>query len=171
MKKVIILTIATGICLSANATDPKPASQPVPAQGEALYLHCFRATLGMKVQPSLDKTPATPPARLLSIKLTLGKEFDLQVGEHHHGLKGTIFKDELGLRGKLDGSFGMSYHTFEGRIVEEKPFDPELLGFFSGASPFRCVVSRKRNITPFLEAQKKVDAERLAKATRKTYER
>ncbi|MGB0579256.1 MAG: hypothetical protein ACPGVU_06090 [Limisphaerales bacterium] len=132
------------------------------------YLHCFRPTHGMKLPPSNDRTPATPPQRLLSIKLQPPQEFDVQVGDRHHHLKGQIKYTRSGIHGAFEGSFGMSGHGFSGRIIPEQVFDPQLRGFASGISPFRCVLSTNRNVTPFLEAQKKLDAETLAKATRRT---
>ncbi|MCU0797885.1 MAG: hypothetical protein MUF31_18340 [Akkermansiaceae bacterium] len=154
-----------------SAFSPKVEAAP-PPDGESLYLHCFRPTYGQKVilDPSENKdaTPATPASALLTLKIRLGSEFYVSVGERGYWLAGKTFSDGGRLMASFEGMFGSSSHVFNGPIELEKVFDPKVSAFFSAVMPFRCVFSRHKDVKPFLDAQTVLDEKRLAEATEST---
>lgn len=152
---------------SLSVSDKIPAGTE---RSEILYLHCFRTTWGMKVPPTRDGTPATPPERMLTLRVTPGVEFEVHVGKFNDQVKGMVSRTGDALHAKLQGGFGSSVHAFEGKVELEKPFDPDLLGFSSAVMPFRVVLSKSMDIEPFLEKQPEIDQRKLEKATKITRE-
>ncbi len=65
----------------------------------------------------------------------------------------------------LQGAFGSTQHRFNGTVELDRVSDPELSGFASAAMPFRCVLSKSKAVKPFLDAQSRLDKQRLAEAT------
>jgi hypothetical protein len=147
----------------------------LPAIGESLYLHCFRPTYGQKVilDPSeiKDATPATPPTALITLKVTLGSDFEVSIGERKFGkwLAGKTYWEGGRPMASFEGMFGTSSHGYKGPIELEKVFDPNgVTMMFSAIKPFRCVFSRHKEVKEFLDAQAILDAKQLAEATELT---
>ncbi len=177
MMKTNILSIGIAFLglLSVVSAVPPKLEAASPQDGESLYLHCFRPTYGQKVvlDPSENKdaTPATPPSALLTLKIRLGADFDVSVGERKGGylLKGKTFWEGDRLMGSFEGMFGSSSHAHSAPVRLEEVFDPNGGGaFFSAVMPFRCVFSRHKEMKPFLDAQTVLDEKRLAAATEST---
>jgi hypothetical protein len=147
----------------------------MPTVGESIYLHCFRPTYGQQVvlEPSevKDAARATPPNALLSLKVQLGGDFEVRLGELNRGywLSGKTSWEGERLMASFKGMFGSSIQSFNGPVELEKVFDPNgVLVFASGIHPFRCVFSRHQEMKPFLDAQIVLDEKRLAEATETT---
>ncbi|MDB6077551.1 MAG: hypothetical protein JWO82_1298 [Akkermansiaceae bacterium] len=135
------------------------------ADGETLYLHCFRITWGR--QPVRDPdgtqyfTAGTPPAALLTLKVTAGQPFEAIVGGSDN-VSGEVTRDHDSFTLDFKGRFGNSQHRLSGPVELEKPFDPEWFSLVSMLTPFRCVLSTSKDIKPFLSAQKIIDAKEFA---------
>lgn len=143
------------------------------AEGEGediLFLHCFRATSEQRVvvdpHARKDKMPATPPSRLVTLKVNVGIPFEI-IDSRAHTISGQVMVDGESYRATLEGSFGSGF-KFSGRVELEKVFDTEITWFSGAVFPCRFVFSKKKDITPFLLAQVEIDAKNLEEATELT---
>lgn len=162
MRLQLAMVLGPMLLLAPLGADEEGAEGP---EGEGkLYLHCFRASRGMKAPGSLDSTPSTPPQRLISMLVKSGEPFDLALSSSSKGIAGVIRREKDGVEVRLTGRFGTSSHQFEGSVALDEVFDPQLQGFSGAVTGFRCVISTKREIDSFLEAQSKLDASRLEQA-------
>lgn len=137
---------------------------------EILYLHCFHPTFGQQVvvdpHAPKDTTPATPPSRLITLKVNVGIPFEF-VDSRAHGISGHIMADGDSHRATLEGGFGSGVR-FSGRVELEKVFNPEITWFSGGVFPCRFVFSKNKDISPFLSTQVEIDAKNLQRATELT---
>lgn len=139
------------------------------AEGEAkdiLFLHCFRSTSGQQVvvdpHAPRDKTPATPPSRLMTLKVNVGIPFEI-IDSCAHSISGQVMVEGESHRAALEGSFGSGF-KFSGPVELEKVFDTEITWFSGAVFPCLFVFSKNKDITPFLQAQTEIDAKNLREA-------
>jgi hypothetical protein len=137
---------------------------------EILYLHCFCSTSGHQVvvdpHAPKDMTPATPPARLMTLRVNVGIPFEI-IDSRTHTISGQVMVDGESHRATLKGSFGSGF-KFSGRVELEKVFDTEIAWFSGAVFPCRFVFSKNRDITPFLQLQTEIDVKNLQEATELT---
>ncbi len=168
MKPFTIIALILFTLLNAQSQAVEAAQS---TGGEVLYLHCFRATGGQKVvvdpNSAQDKSPATPPARLIALRVSVESDFAVVVGDRGDKISGRISRNNGSLNATLEGSFGSGF-KFSGKVEIEKVFDPELTWFSGAVFPCRCVFSKHQEIESFLKAQAELDAKSLEEATERT---
>jgi hypothetical protein len=120
---------------------------------ENLYLHLWH--------PTYYNTPAQLPAGIDTMAPRIGYLI------HGNGQEaGRISQRDGRLMADLTYSFGLSQGSYRGPMILEQPVDPQTYGFSGGISPFRMVLSKQREVTPFLQKQVEEDRERLEKSSR-----
>lgn len=167
MRQIVMKELSVLLILIISLASSGITEDDVTCEG-VVYLHCFRSSRGLS--SNLDSSEATPPQRILSMRLTLDRPIDVSVSPQSKGISGVIRHREKGFFVSLTGRFGTSSHGFEGEVVLDEIFDPILEGFSGAVNPFRCVISTSKDITPFLRAQAKADAE-LNEENRRTRRR
>ena len=139
---------------------------PAHAAEEKIYLHCFTPTYGQAIQwddqPKVAKP--TPPARLITLNVTIGSDFKSNLPRHGH-LSGKVTRVNEAMGVVLEGSYGSSSFAFSGNVQLESVFKPGITGAASAVFPVLCVLSKHKEIEPFLKAQAAADSERLKQAT------
>ena len=158
MRQIVMKKLSVLLILIISLASSGIAEDDVTSEG-VVYLHCFRSSRGLS--SNLDSSEATQ--RILSIRLTLDRPIDVSVSPQSKGISGVVRHREKGFFVSLTGRFGTSSHVFEGEVVLDEIFDPILEGFSGAVNPFRCVISTSKDITPFLRAQAKADAEPMKK--------
>lgn len=137
---------------------------------EVLYLHCFRPTYGQKVvldpKGGKDRKSEKPPVRLVTLKVDVGRPFEV-ICSRMDGVSGEVSTEGGSYFVRLEGAFGSGF-KFSGKVELEKAFDPDVIWFSSAVYPCRCVVSKHKDIAPFLKAQVEIDRKRLQAATELT---
>jgi hypothetical protein len=136
---------------------------------EILYLHCFQPTYGHKIDPKPGEEPATPPARLIPLRVTPGSDFEAMWGVRGHAIAGRVSRNKDSLDITLQGNCGSGF-AFNGKVEVEKVFDPGLTWFSGVVFPCRCVLSKHKEIEPFLQAQAATDAKKLEEATASSHQ-
>ena len=140
------------------------------AEEDTLYLHCFTQTTGMQVvydDNPRDLTKETPPTRLVTLRLSVDKTFEALIGSGHHQLEGIVTMKDGEPHITLSGGFRSGF-AFSGNVEMEKVFDPNITWFSGAVSTPRCVLSKHKEIQPFLKAQATLDAEGLRQATERS---
>ena len=136
------------------------------AEEDTLYLHCFTQTTGMQVvydDSPRDLTKETPPTKLVTLRVSVDKAFEALIGSGYHQLEGIVTMKDGELYITLSGGFRSGF-AFSGNVEMEKVFDPKITWFSGAANTPRCVLSKHKEIQPFLKAQATIDAERLRQA-------
>ncbi|RYD23659.1 MAG: hypothetical protein EOP88_03280 [Verrucomicrobiaceae bacterium] len=135
---------------------------------DALYLHLFTPTYGQKIDPSPGEEPATPPARVITLKVTAGSDFEAMfTGDN--SVSGRITPSGDSVEIKLKGSCGSGF-SFDGKVGLDQIFEPDVSWFSGVVFRYKCVVSRQKEIETFLKTQAAADARRLEEATQRTRE-
>lgn len=137
------------------------------AAEEVFYLHLFTPTYGQKVDPSPGEEPATPPARVITLKVTAGSDFEALFG--NSSVSGVVTPSGDSADIKLKGSCGSGF-SFDGKVGLDHIFEPDVSWFSGAVFRYKCVVSRQKEIEPFLKTQAAADGRRHEEATQRTRE-
>ncbi len=132
---------------------------------EKLYLHCFSPTSRQAIQwegsPKVEEP--TAPARLITLNVSIGSDFEAILPSHRYvSGKVTRVNEMMGIA--LEGSFGSSF-AFSGNVQLEAVFKTQQTSISGVNFTILCVLSKHKEIEPFLKAQADADRERLRRAT------
>jgi hypothetical protein len=154
---------------SVKAQTVGTQAQHVP---EVIYLHCFTQTTGQKIvlesDAHPDLSPATPPQRIFTQKITLGSDFEVPIfGNKPPMVTGRITRDmdELNAEIRIDG---VSAGEYSCKVELDKIFDKKAAWLGGCLYRYRYVISKNPVIDPFLKKQAAIDAKRLQEATERT---
>ncbi len=135
---------------------------------EKLYLHCFSPTYGQQIQlegsPKMEEP--TPPARIITLNVPIGSDFEAILPRHRY-VSGKVTRVNEGMIIVLEGFFGSGF-AFSGNVQLESVFKPRVTAASGVVSTPLCVLSKHKEIGPFLKAQAGADIERLKQATEQT---
>ena len=138
------------------------------AEEDVFYLHCFSPTYGQAIQwegsPKVEKP--TAPARLITLKVQIDQDFEAILHDQS-GVSGKISKVDGSMAVDIKGSFGSGFE-FSGKVELNSIFETHLTWFSGAAFTTLCVLSKDKNIEPFLKAQANADSARLERKTKES---